>query len=176
MKQLTQEEFEAAIDETFVYNAETGLLYRKLYRGKPCKKRVTGSIDSRGYVTVSFNGKTHLVHRIAYFLYHGYFPKGDIDHDDRIRHHNYISNLIDSTRQNNNRNSGNPKNCTSGVKGVTRCGEKWRSQIKINRKNYQLGDYTDFDDAVCARLAGEQCLNWCSGTPADLFVRRRTQC
>jgi hypothetical protein len=39
------------------------------------------------------------------------------------------------------------KNNTSGYRGVTRVGDKWRAQIKINGKLINLGDYKDVHEA-----------------------------
>ena len=36
----------------------------------------------------------------------------------------------------------------------------WLAYIYINSKMYKLGRYLVLEDAVCARLAAEQCLNW----------------
>ena len=76
----------------------------------------------------------------------------------------------------NLRNTGNFAHNTSGVKGVSwsKLTNKWEACIKINRKKKHLGMYKNFDDAVCARLAGEQCLDWegCdSNSPAYLYVK-----
>ena len=45
----------------------------------------------------------------------------------------------------------------------------------INYKKIYLGIYKDFDEAVCVRLAVEQCVNWegCdSNSPAYQYVQK----
>lgn len=50
------------------------------------------------------------------------------------------------------------KNNSTGVRGVTfdRKRNKWVAQITFQRKNYNLGRYDDKEDAVNARLEGEE--------------------
>ena len=36
----------------------------------------------------------------------------------------------------------------------------WRAAIRVNGKLFNLGNYKDKDEAVLARLATEQCLDW----------------
>jgi hypothetical protein len=107
---------------------------------------------------------------------YGYWPENVIDHKDRVRHHNWIKNLREVSNQCNQRNRGNSKNNTSGVKGVSfdNVTNKWRPYIKINNKLFRLGSYKEFDNAVCARLAAEQCLGWSgcdSNSPAFQYVK-----
>ncbi|MCP4373526.1 MAG: hypothetical protein GY797_36295 [Deltaproteobacteria bacterium] len=48
----------------------------------------------------------------------------------------------------------------------------------INGINKYLGTYNNFDNAVCARLAGEQCVNWSgcdSNSPAFKYVKGHIQ-
>lgn len=65
-------------------------------------------------------------------------------------------NLVDGTNLsflNSNINSNNK----SGVRGVyqTKNG-KWRAYISVKGKQYSLGYFDNFDDAVAARKAGEE--------------------
>ena len=50
------------------------------------------------------------------------------------------------------------KNNSTGVRGVTfdRKRNKWVAQITFQRKNYNLGRYDDKEDAIKARLEGEE--------------------
>ena len=124
--------------------------------------------------------KLYKAHRLAWFYVHGYMPENDIDHEDRITNHNWIKNLREVSKVCNARNIGNIKSNTSGVKGVKwdKFNTKWEVCIMINQINKYLGRYKSFDNAVCARLAGEQCVNWegCdSHSPAYQYVRENIQ-
>jgi Fe-S oxidoreductase len=75
------------------------------------------------------------------------------------------------------RNTGNHKNNISGVKGVwwNKNRKRWNAYIFVNTKLKYLGAYKNFDEAVCTRLAIEQCLNWdgCdSNSPAYQYVQK----
>lgn len=179
MSKLTQE----LVRELFDYDQETGVLTWKDRVNKglnvPCQHngKIAGGIDSEGYIAVGVENKTYRAHRIIWLWWYGYFPKNDIDHVDRVRHHNWLKNLRESSRKFNNQNSVNPRNNTSGVKGVTwKSNPKlWAAQISIDNKSKHIGYFKDFDDAVCARLATEQCLGWAncdSSSPAFQHVQK----
>jgi hypothetical protein len=55
-------------------------------------------------------------------------------------------------------NRSAPKNNKSSQTGVhyDKSSKKWRAQIGLNGKNIRLGYFENFEDAVKARLAGEQ--------------------
>jgi len=173
-KKLTQER----LKELLHYEPETGIFYWKQIQGKNKKKvgDVAGT-PLNGYITIGIGGTIYLSHRLAWLYIHGYFTENQIDHINRNRADNRICNLREVSRSCNRRNSGNPKNNVSGVKGV--CWHKqsnlWRSRITHQGKKYNLGLYVLFDEAVCARLAAEQCLNWSncdSSSPAYNYVQK----
>jgi hypothetical protein len=73
------------------------------------------------------------------------------------------------------RNTGNPINNTSGVKGISwdKPANKWYARIKTNGKLKHLGYYKNFDDAVKARYKAEKKLDWkgCdSSSPAYQYL------
>ena len=156
---ITQSE----VKRLFSYNRHTGILKWKI---KP-SARVSigdeaGTINSQGYKQVVFNRKTYKVHVLIWLWSKGYIPEGDIDHKDRVRHHNWLSNLREISRQCNNRNCGIRKDNKSGIKGIcwNKKNKKWHVSIAINKIQHFIGLFADFDEAVCHRLATEQCLDW----------------
>ncbi len=67
------------------------------------------------------------------------------------------SNCRWATRAEQAKNKGIYKNTNSGVAGVRRVPSgKWIAMIGLNGKNIYLGTFNIFDDAVIARLAGEE--------------------
>lgn len=68
----------------------------------------TASEHGRGYRTLKVDGRKYLAHRLAWFYVHGEWPpRGlEIDHVNRVRDDNRISNLRVVTRSENNRNRG----------------------------------------------------------------------
>lgn len=141
---------------------------------------IAGYVGFDGYRKIGIKGKSYLAHRLAWFYVYGYFPENEIDHINRNRDDNRIKNLREVSIKCNRRNVDNLRNNTSGVKGVYFHQEKdkWLATITNNRKQRSLGYYDNFDDAVCARLAGEQCLDWfgCDdNSPAYRYVKKVIQ-
>jgi len=148
-------------------------------RGLVCSP--VGDLNSNGYLRVGIDGKRYLVHRVIWLMAYGHFPENEIDHIDRNKLNNSLDNLREVSPQCNRRNTGNLSNCTSGVKGVSwvKDREEWVAYITIYSKRKVLGNHKDFLEAVCTRLAAEQCLNWdgCSTTsPSYKYVQEKLKC
>lgn len=170
---ITQEKLSQNLD----YNPETGIFRWKISIGAVKKGDIAGYKRLDGYCAIKIERKTYKAHRLAWLYVYGYFPENEIDHINRIKNDNRICNLREVSHQCNMRNSKKPKNNTSGVKGISwyKKIQKWEARIKINRKTKHLGKYKDFDDAVCARLAAEQCVDWSgcdSSSPAFQYVQK----
>ncbi len=164
------------VKRLFDYDETLGHLLHKVDKGHNKVKGKVAHNNQSTCSTVSINDKTYLAHRIIWLWYYGYLPENFIDHVDRNPHNNKIDNLREASNQCNQRNTGNPKDNTSGVKGVYwhKKRNKWKAEIRINGKGLYLGSYESFTDAVCARLAGEQCLNWSgcdTNSPAYTYVK-----
>jgi len=88
-----------------------------------------------------------------------------------------INNIGKPSRECNTRNGKTRRDNKSGVKGVgwVKRSNVWKAEITIKGKYSFLGQYDDFDDAVCARLAAEQCL-WTDeqeySSPAYQYVQK----
>lgn len=81
---------------------------------------------------------------------HGYWPTNVIDHINRDKADNSISNLREATISMNLFNSAKRKTNKSGYKGVVRYGDKWRSHITINYKKVWLGYFDSPEKAHAA--------------------------
>ena len=174
MQKLTQER----LKELLHYNSETGVLVWKVDRnGTKGIKSIAGNLKPDGYIQVMVDGKNYKVHRLIWLYIYGYFPEHGVDHINRNPGDNRIENLREASNQCNLRNTGNFITNTSGVKGVCwdKQHQKWHVYIRINGKLKNLDYHKNFDDAVCARLAGEQCLDWSgcdSSSPAYKYVKK----
>lgn len=174
-KTLTQDR----LMELFNYDPAVGVFIRRKSvgrRGCHTKGKKTGCL-SHGYLVTMVDGVLYRNPRLAWLYHYGYFPEGNIDHINRVRTDDRINNLREVNQICNMRNVGNKENNTSGVKGVVwnKSRGLWVSQAMVNRVNFNLGGYKSFDDAVCARLAFEQCVGWngCeSSSPAYLYVTK----
>ena len=175
MPKLTQEK----LKELLFYDPWSG---RFGWFDEPYHKSKTtpgaGCIGPDGYLRIRVLGRTYAAGRLAWLYMKGYDPVGyDVDHIDRNKSNNRFENLRLASRQCNSRNTGNFSDNTSGIKGVYwhKPAGKWIAMIALNKKNIHLGIYWNFDNAVCARLAGEQCLKWSgcdSCSPAYQYVQK----
>ncbi len=115
-----------------------------------------GCINGKGYIQISFKGKKYRAHRLAWFYVYGVWADL-VDHKDRIKTHNYLSNLRDASLSVNNHNSEIRIDNTSGCKGVhwfSNC-QRWRSSISIDKKLITLGWFTSKEEAISARKKAE---------------------
>ena len=172
-KKLTQERLKEALH----YDPETGIFVWKISTGNVKTGDIANCLSFYGYIRIQVEEVRYPAHRLAWLYIYGYFPENDIDHIDRVKTNNRINNLREVSMSCNMRNTGNQKNNTSGVKGITfdKINNKWKARVKVNGKTKHLGRYKDFNDAVCARLAGEQCLNWSGcdvSSPAYKYVKK----
>lgn len=102
---------------------------------------LAGSNDAYGYRRISINNCAFLAHRLAWQIFHGSAPIGEIDHKNRIKDDNRIGNLRLATHSQNQCNSGKYRNNTSGFKGVNfhRRAQKWRAYIQVDGRLKHLG-------------------------------------
>lgn len=154
MKTLTLKE----ASEKLSYDPISGLFTWKVNSGSRAKAgNVAGQFDpDNGYCRLYIKGRVYLAHRIAWLFVHGVMPTGEIDHRDRVKSHNWISNLRDCGRQQNGCNLPISIANTSGFTGVSldRYGQ-WEAYINVCRKRIALGRFRNIEDAAIARRRGE---------------------
>jgi len=168
------------LHELLYYDEQTGFFFWLNPQEGILAGSLAGCINGKGYMVIYIEGKLRYAHRLAWLYVHGYLPEHNIDHINRIKSDNRISNLREVSKTCNARNTGNRKTNKSGVKGVCFFDEckKWRSSITINASHYHIGLFVDFTEAVCHRLAAEQCVDWSScdsSSPAYQYVLRHIQ-
>ena len=139
----------AYLSKIFEYRPSCGTIYWKtLFPG-----REAGTIiKAQGYRKIALERLDFKAHRIAWILYYKRKPKTDlvIDHIDGDPSNNAISNLRECHPRDNSRNAATPKNSTTGFKGVSRSGNRFRAYISVNRKQIALGTYETAEDAFAA--------------------------
>ncbi len=79
--------------------------------------------------------------------------KSRVDHIDRDKTNNKISNLRWVTHSENNMNRSIRSDNISGVPGINwyKKLSKWHVQISINGEQKHIGYFNDFEDAITAR-------------------------
>lgn len=137
--------------DVFCYDRDSGVVRWKVKSGSSSPGKIAGSLNTTcGYLYVSYLLKKYAVHRLAWALEHGEFPSGQIDHINRNRLDNRLSNLRAVTSSENMKNCGMSKTNTSGIKGVRFHMGKWEACQSMNDKLVYLGRY---DTQGCAAEA-----------------------
>lgn len=118
--------------ELFEYNPDTGIFLNKTQRGKYPPGIEAGSSDYRGYLRVTIDWKVYLGHRLAWFYVHKKWPKDQIDHINRVKSDNRISNLREATASINMLNTPYKAEKRSGHEGIYWCprGNFWKVNYK----------------------------------------------
>ena len=143
-------------NELFEYR--DGKLYWKIRASMQAKVgNEAGYKERDGYVRVRFKRKAYPVHRIIWEMHNGSLSVGmEIDHKNRVRDDNALSNLRVATDKDNSRNRKMLSSNTSGYKGVSyfKRDSLWHARIGINGRNKFLGAFETAEAASEAyRLA-----------------------
>lgn len=144
------------VNSRLSYDKTTGILTWKDSRKKEFIGRIAGYTLVDGGIAVKIDKKLYKAHRLAWLLYYGQWPNGDLDHIDGNRANNKINNLrIASIRQNGqNRKENRNKPC-----GTRRSFNKWHATITINKKRVFLGSYDTELEAHNAYLSALKSYN-----------------
>lgn len=128
------------LDSLFHYDPATGLVTRKVARSREPAGTVVGTVDGSGYLHVSVCKRFIRLHRLGMFLTYC-FVHDSLDHINRIRTDNRLSNLRACTQHGNSGNSGMHGHNTSGYRGVSKNARSglWHVQIKRHGKQTLCG-------------------------------------
>ncbi len=138
----------AYIKENYYYDKIKGELIRLKQVAHYKKGDIAGCIDKRdGYRRIKIKNKNYLVHRIIWLMVKGSWPEEQLDHINGIRHDNRLENLREATESENKQNKKKSLNNQSGYIGVTKHGERWQAQIKVDKKRFYLGTFSDPKEA-----------------------------
>ena len=113
-------------------------------------------LSSHGYHKINLNKKQLSISRLVAFAYLGLDlenPKIHIDHIDRVRTNNHISNLRLVTNQQNSFNKS--KINGHDIKGFKVINGRFRAQINFNQKQIYLGTYDTEEEAHQAYLTAK---------------------
>ncbi len=126
----TEDKIKLAIERGMTYNPITGNIYG--VRGNLITTRHTSGYIFPG---IRFEKKQYrfLGHTFAWYYTYGKMPNKCIDHINRIKDDNRISNLRDITYQQNSFNTKSKGYCWHNK------AKKWISQIKVDGKLIYLG-------------------------------------
>jgi len=136
------------------YDHVSGDFTWKVDRGQNrTKGRRAGCRGNHGYWQINLWGRLVLGHRLAWSMHYWEDP-GDlqIDHINRVRTDNRISNLRLVDRSDNQRNCNLQKNNTSGHRGVSwnQRRRKWEAKVIVRGKQHYLGAHQTAEAAAAA--------------------------
>jgi hypothetical protein len=150
---LSQEELKRLLD----YDPKTGIFIWKIWVNHNARAGYeAGSLDNKGYISISIKGIRYGGHQLAWLYVYGYIPHM-VDHKDGIRKHNAIDNLQESSYEQNNR-----KKCVYnplGYKGVRYRSGAFQAHIRINGVITRIGTYKTAEEAGEAYVAKAKELN-----------------
>lgn len=134
----------------FNYDPETGIVtWRSPPPNSRCLPGEVVGFKCNGYLKVALYDMNIYIHRLAWLIAYGNYPKEAIDHINGDRSDNRLSNLRLATKAQNSWNSKMRKNNSSGVKGVSynSAMNKWVGKIRVDGKRIYLGSFESLDDA-----------------------------
>lgn len=163
------------LHECFYYEAETGVLR---WRSRPVEHfatpnahgvwnakhagRPAGSPNSKRRWSTKIKDVLHQNHRIAWALYYGRWPVGQIDHINGNPEDNRIKNLREVSNAENCKNRWRHTRNTSGANGVYYHSRDdiWHASIRENGRQKYLGTFRCRTAALVARRAAERRLGY----------------
>ncbi len=137
------------LERLFFIDLEQGSIqWREPKQGRQLNKEA-GSINNCGYRVIRIDGTQYVAHHLIWLYATGKYPIKDLDHIDRNRSNNKISNLREVTRQEQNFNT-TVKQGKSLPIGVTFRSERkkpYHAHIRISNKLIYLGCYKTIKEA-----------------------------
>ena len=146
------------LKEMLCYNPATGCFtWIRSPRNRTHAGEKAGFHNDQGYMIVSVDGYKFRLHNLAWAFTHGQFPVNQIDHINRVRDDNRITNLREACQVINMHNTSKRSDNKTGVTGVyfRKDTQKYFAQINSYGKTCRLGNFERFEDAVKARKEAE---------------------
>lgn len=149
------------LKEALSYDPESGHFFWL----NPASNRVkrgdcAGTLGLNGYIYISIDGKRYLAHRLAMFYVEECMPADMVDHINGISTDNRACNLRHASITVNNENRhGAQSNNKLGVLGVSPSRGRFKAQIQVSGKNFNLGRFSTIGGAQAAYLEARRALH-----------------
>jgi hypothetical protein len=136
------------INKLLNYNSKTGEFTWKKDHNAMCRKgQVAGVVDKFGYRRIQIYGRKYAAHRLAWLVVHKCDPGVlTIDHKDRNKDNNIITNLRAVTQAKQNENK------LPSRKGVSKVGNRFQARITVKGKTRSLGCFATIEEAEAAYI------------------------
>lgn len=137
------------------YDPETGI-FVWLRPGKGVSVgSVAGYYRPGSYVTIKLNQVSYAAHRLAWFYVFRQWPVAMLDHIDRDKQNNRISNLREATCKQNIENAKTPSTNRTGYKGVFFIPNRYPNKPYVAKichhgKCIHIGNYRTAEEAYAA--------------------------
>lgn len=148
------------LKELLEYDPDTGLFIWKVrplgpkeWNTRFAGKSAFAFVGKRGYcVSTIDNNPALTAHRVAWAIFYGEWPSGEIDHINGVTTDNRIENLRLATSAQNSHNTRSHKDSVSRFKGVSfdSARGKWCAEIMKNGRRWRLGRFSTEEDAAKA--------------------------
>jgi hypothetical protein len=131
------------------YDPESGVFTRLATTSPNAKAgQQAGTFRKDGRQQISIDGRHYLSSRLAWFYVYGQWPTPDVDHINRIRCDDRLTNLREATRAQNVANRGKQLGGYSKYMGVSRKRSRWEARIACEGKQIRLGIYATEEEAA----------------------------
>lgn len=152
---LTQQRLQMLLN----YNPDTGVFVWRVRTGVVQAGAIAGTLCPKGYCRISVDKRVYSAARLAWLWVYGEWCEGEIDHINRQRSDNRITNLRKADRFVNTQNTSMRRDNRSGHRGVGwhKISGKWRARISVNGRSISLGSFADKNAAIAAyEVAAQQ--------------------
>lgn len=137
------------------YDPDAGSFTWLVTRNQSAKiGREAGATNAAGYRCVTIDGRAYMSHRLAWLYVYGAHADVEIDHINRDKADNRISNLRLVSRSENCQNSSSRRNTASGLRGVSwhKQRQRWAARITLHGLTKHLGLFDSPELAHAAYL------------------------
>lgn len=149
-------ELKSALD----YNPDTGFFIWKIDASSKFRKGTRAGFkhDSRGYIGICYKYQRYYAHQVAWAFVYGEWPSLDVDHINRVKSDNRISNLRLATRAQNIAYKPVKDQSLTGKKGVyhDKRDGRFYPYLDCGGKRIALGGFASLAEANAVRIKAER--------------------